>query len=210
MSAEAGPSPRSIVTERLELRPFAPGDEDAMALVFADADQLRFWGPPLDREAIRDRIARNIESFRLDGFARCAIVLRDGGELVGDAGLTRTDVEGVEEIELGWVVRPDRGGRGIATEAAAAWRDHAFGPLGLVRIVSMIRRENAPSRRVAEKIGMRVERDAFWNDAPHLVYALDRNESIRDESIPDESIRDESIRAQSIRASYGSGVRSRP
>jgi ribosomal-protein-alanine N-acetyltransferase len=190
MSVEAGASPPSIVTRRLELRPFAPGDEDAMVLVFADADQLRFWGPPLDRPAVRDRIARNIESLRVDGFARWAIVLRDGGELVGDAGLTRTEVEGVGEIELGWVVRGDRGGRGIATEAGAAWRDHAFGPLGLMRIVSMIRPDNAASRRVAEKIGMRVEGEAFWNDAPHLVYALDRDEGTR--------------------ASYGSGVRSRP
>jgi ribosomal-protein-alanine N-acetyltransferase len=189
MPIEAAASRSSILTERLELRPFAPGDEDAMALVFADAEQLRFWGPPLDRSAIRDRIARNIEAFGVDGFARWAIVLRDVGELVGDAGLTRTDVEGVEEIELGWVVGRDNGGRGIATEAGEAWRDHAFGPLGLGRIVSMIRRENAASRRVAEKIGMRMEREAIWNDAPHLVYGLDRDEAIR--------------------ASYGSGVRSR-
>jgi [ribosomal protein S5]-alanine N-acetyltransferase len=172
------PAP-SIATERLDLRPFTSDDEEAMAAVFADAELLRFWGPPLDRDAVRQRIVRNAELNRVDGFARWAIVLRDGGKLVGDAGLTRTDVEGIEEIELGWVVRRDHGGRGIATEAAAAWRDHAFGPLGLVRIVSMIRRENAPSRRVAEKIGMGVEREARWNEVPHLVYALDRDDAMR-------------------------------
>jgi ribosomal-protein-alanine N-acetyltransferase len=172
---EDADAPR-ILTDRLELRPFEPGDEDAMAAVFGDAEALRFWGPPLDAGAIRERIERNRERQARDGFARWAIVLRATGELVGDAGLTWTDVEGVDEVELGWVVRRDRWGLGIASEAGAAWRDHALGRLGLRRIVSMIRPDNIASRRVAEKLGMRVEREAFWNDAPHLAYVLERGD----------------------------------
>jgi RimJ/RimL family protein N-acetyltransferase len=61
---------------------------------------------------------------------------------------------------------------GIATEAGAAWRDHAFDSLGLERIVSMISAQNSASRRVAEKLGMSVEREAMWGDLPHLMYSL--------------------------------------
>jgi RimJ/RimL family protein N-acetyltransferase len=163
-----------ILTPRLMLRPFAPGDEDAMALVFGDAAALRFWGTPLGADDIRGRIERNRERLEADGFARWAIVDRERLELIGDAGLSRTDVEGAEEIELGWVVRSDRVGMGYATEAGAAWRDRAFGALGLRRIVSMIRPANGASRRVADKLGMSVERQASWNDAPHLMYVLER------------------------------------
>jgi RimJ/RimL family protein N-acetyltransferase len=173
-AAGRGDPAAPIRTERLELRPFRPGDEDAMALVYGDADALRFWGPPLTREEIARRIERNLERLAADGFARWAIVVRQTGELVGDAGLSRTEVEGVEEIELGWVVRPDRWGKGFATEAGAAWRDRAFAELGLHRIVSMIRPDNTSSRRVAEKLGMEVRRHATWNDAPHLMYVLER------------------------------------
>jgi RimJ/RimL family protein N-acetyltransferase len=165
-----------ILTGRLELRPFEHRDEDAMAAVFGDAEALRFWGPPLDADAMRERIERNRERQARDGFARWAIVLRETAELVGDAGLAWTDVEGADEVELGWVVRRDRWGLGIASEAGAAWRDRAFGRLGLRRIVSMIRAENVASRRVAEKLGMRVEREAWWNDSPHLVYVLERDD----------------------------------
>ncbi|HEY3265240.1 MAG TPA: GNAT family N-acetyltransferase [Actinomycetota bacterium] len=179
MARAENDSPVSILTERLLLRPFVPDDDDAMALVFDDGELLRFWGPPLDRDAVRERIASNRARFEADDFARWAIVLWASGELVGDAGLTRTDVEGVEEVELGWVVRRDHGGRGIATEAGGAWRDHAFGRLGLDRIVSMISPENAASRRVAEKLGMSIEREAFWNDAPHLMYVLERSAAIQ-------------------------------
>ena len=175
MTAEdaAGTRP-PIRTQRLELRPFVPGDADALARVVSDADALRFWGAPLQPDEVRDRIERNRAQFLADGLGRCAIVLLQTGELVGDAGLTRTDVEGVEEIELGWIVAPAHWGRGYASEAGAAWRDHAFGALGLSRFVSMIREENAASRRVAEKLDMRIERTAHWNDAPHLVYVAER------------------------------------
>jgi [ribosomal protein S5]-alanine N-acetyltransferase len=166
--------PTPILTARLELRPFAPGDEDAMLEVFGDAEALRFWGPPLDRDAVRERIERNRERQARNGFARWAIALRASGELVGDAGLTRTDVDGADEVELGWVVRSDHHGLGIASEAGSAWLDHAFGDLELGRVVSLIRAENVASRRVADKLGMRVEREVSWNDAPHLMYVLER------------------------------------
>jgi ribosomal-protein-alanine N-acetyltransferase len=81
-------------------------------------------------------------------------------------------VEGRPEVELGWIVRrPHRGG-GIANEAGAAWRDFAFDTLGLERIVSMISAENTASRRLAEKLGMTVEREALWGDPPHLMYSV--------------------------------------
>jgi ribosomal-protein-alanine N-acetyltransferase len=76
-----------------------------------------------------------------------------------------------------WV---DRGvaGRGIAPTAVALAVDHCFGPVGLHRIELNVRPENAPSRRVAEKLGFRDEGtrlrylhiDRDWRD--HLCFAL--------------------------------------
>ena len=72
---------------------------------------------------------------------------------------------------LGWIAARSHCGQGIATEAAAAWGDYAFGTLGLGRIVSMVSEENVASRRVAEKLGARVEREAVWDGLPMLMYA---------------------------------------
>jgi len=112
-----------------------------------------------------------VARYDTDGFGRCAIVLRATGKLVGDCGLIRTTVESVSEVELGWVVRRSHRGLGIATEAAAAWRDYAFAVLALERIVSMVAAENIASRRVAEKLGMTVERPAVWGGLPMLMYS---------------------------------------
>jgi RimJ/RimL family protein N-acetyltransferase len=59
------------------------------------------------------------------------------------------------EIEIGWRLRRDAWGRGVATEAAAPILDHGLRALGLGRIIADIAPANAGSRRVAEKIGMR-------------------------------------------------------
>jgi RimJ/RimL family protein N-acetyltransferase len=169
------PAPPHLETDRLVLRPLTLADLDAVCELLGDAESLVHWGEPLDRDGALSWIERNLARYRADGFGRCAVVHRSSGHLIGDCGLIRTEVEGVEEVELGWIVAASQQGRGIATEAAAAWRDHAFGALGLQRIVSMISEANRASRRVAEKLGMTLERPAVWGSDPMLMYSLDRS-----------------------------------
>ncbi len=138
--------------------------------MLGDAEGLRLWGDPLDRDGARASIERNLARYEAAGCGRCAVILRASGEMVGDCGLVPTEVEGQPETELGWITRRSHWGQGIAAEAGAAWRDHAFDTLGLARIVSMVSAKNLASRRVAEKLGMHVEREAIWGGAPHLMY----------------------------------------
>jgi [ribosomal protein S5]-alanine N-acetyltransferase len=48
--------------------------------------------------------------------------------------------------------------------------DYAFRRFDVERVVSMIRPENAASRRVAEKNGLTVERVVLWRDYDHYIY----------------------------------------
>ena len=164
----------SLETARLRLRPLRAGDLDELSVLLGDAEALAHWGAPLDREGARRWIERNLARYENDGFGRCAVLLRATGELVGDCGLAPATVEGVPEVELGWIVRRAHWGRGFATEAGGAWRDHAFDALGRDRIVSMIGPGNVASRRVAERLGGRVERTAMWGGSRMLMYAYRR------------------------------------
>lgn len=166
-----------LATKRLELRTFTFDDIDELASMLGDAEALTEWGPPLTRDESRSWIVRNRKRYENDGFGRCAVILRCTGELVGDCGLIRTVVQGQPEVELGWIVRRTHWGMGIATEAGAVWRDYAFESLALERIVSMVSDQNNASRRVAEKLGMTVERRAMWNDLPYLMYSVRRDQT---------------------------------
>ena len=100
------------------------------------------------------------------------LALRESGVLIGDCGPVWQEVDGPAELEIGYHVHANHRNRGLATEAARAVRDYAFATLGVDHVISLIRPENLPSRRVAEKNGFTLNRTVFWRDYDHCVYRL--------------------------------------
>ena len=161
-----------LETPRLILREFFPDDADALARVLSDPETMRFYPAPFDRAGVEQWIVRNLCRYANDGHGLWAMILKPGGELIGDCGLTIQDVDGEKEIEIGYHVRRDHWGHGFATEAARACRDFGFSHLDAKRLVSIIRPENLPSRRVAEKNGMTVWKEVVRATFPHLAYSI--------------------------------------
>jgi ribosomal-protein-alanine N-acetyltransferase len=163
-------------TARLRLRPFAAdlSDLDPLHEIQSDPDHMRFYPHPFSRDESRAWIERSLEHEEQYGYGLWAIEDRESGEFLGNCGPVHQKVEGVEEVELGWSVTPRRARQGIATEAAAAWRERCLGPLGMERVISLIRPENSPSRGVAERIGMSVWKETLHGSMawPHLVYRI--------------------------------------
>ena len=93
-------------------------------------------------------------------------------DLIGDCGITRQEVDGEHFYEIGYHLRRDYWGQGFATEAACACRDWGFAHLKAERLISLIRPENLPSRRVAERNGMTIWKEIIWRGLPHLVYSI--------------------------------------
>lgn len=157
---------------RLIFREMTEADLDDMAALLGDEDVMRFYPRPLTRGEARDWITRNQRRYRADGFGLWVICERAGGEFVGDCGLTRQLVDGVDELEVGYHVRADRQGRGYGTEAAAAARDYARAVLGAARLIAIISPLNVPSQRVAAKIGLSAEKRArVANGTEAVIYA---------------------------------------
>ncbi len=166
-----------IETSRLILREFSANDADALALVLSDAETMRFYPAPLDRAGVEGWIARNLDRYARHGHGLWAMILKSTGEVVGDCGLTIQNVGGLQEIEIGYHVRRDHWGRGLASEAARACCDFGFAHLPAERLISLIRPENVPSRRVAEKNGMTVWKEVMWTNLLHLVYSIRREQA---------------------------------
>ena len=55
-------------------------------------------------------------------------------------------------------------------------RDHAFRDLKLPRVISLIHPDNLPSRRVAEKSGMEIEKETVFRGFPTLAFAISREQ----------------------------------
>ena len=168
-------TPPIIETPRLTLREFRSGDLGALAKVLSDAETMRFYPAPLDHAEVAAWIERNRRRYEKDGFGLWAMILKSSGELIGDCGLIRQLVDGAEEVEIGYHVRRDLWKDGLATEAAQACRDYGFANVPAARLISLIRPENRPSRRVAEKNGMTVRQEVSWRGFPHVLYAISRH-----------------------------------
>jgi [ribosomal protein S5]-alanine N-acetyltransferase len=163
-----------LETSRLVLREFCLEDAEALTAVLGDPETMRYYPAALDRAGVEQWIARNLRRYATDGHGLWAMVGKETGELIGDCGLTRQDVDGTNEMEIGYHVRRDLWRRGLATEAARACRDHGFTAFPLERLVSIIRVENVPSHRVAEKNGMTLWKEVTRAGLTHVVYALRR------------------------------------
>lgn len=156
-------------TERLILRHFHAFDGEAADRVFGDAEVMRFGPGVRTREWAREWLRGCLEDYyRRLGFGPFAVVEKSGREVVGYCGLFHfPSVAGRAEIELGYRLARLFWGRGYATEAALAVRDYAFDVLCLPRLVALIDPQNAASARVAEKVGMRYERDVMLEGYTH-------------------------------------------
>jgi RimJ/RimL family protein N-acetyltransferase len=137
-----------------------PDDLDDMAALLGDPQVMRYYPHPKSREEALAWIAWNQRLYREHGVGLWLLTLRDSGEFVGDCGLTPQQVDGVTELEVGYHVRAALQGRGLATEAAGACCDYARDLLGVDRLIAIIDPRNRPSQRVAEKLGLVVERDS--------------------------------------------------
>jgi RimJ/RimL family protein N-acetyltransferase len=150
---------------------------DALSRVLSDPEAMRFYPAPLDSAGVEQWIARNLRRYALNGHGLWAMVLKANGELIGDCGLTIQEVDGANEVEIGYHVRRDLWGQGLATEAARACRNYGFARLSVDRLISLIRPENLASRRVAEKNGMLVWKEVVRVGFPHLVYSVRKDQT---------------------------------
>jgi RimJ/RimL family protein N-acetyltransferase len=165
-----------LKTERLSLREFVSEDCDALATILSDPLTMHYYPAPFDRAGVADWIQRNRTRYANDGYGLWAMILNSTHELIGDCGLVRQSVDGVDEIEIGYHVRRDLWDRGYATEAARACREYGFATLATDRLISLIRPENLSSRRVAEKNGMTIWKEVTRANLLHYVYAIKRNQ----------------------------------
>jgi RimJ/RimL family protein N-acetyltransferase len=165
-----------LETERLRLRRFRDEDANAVFAIIGDRVAMQFYPKAFGREDAKQWVARNQRRYRDDGYGLFAVTLKDSDDVIGDCGIIKQNIEGETAVEVGYHFRRGQWGHGYATEAAQACMGLAFHAFGADKVISLIRPENVPSRRVAERNGMKLEREIVHYGLPHLVYAMSRDE----------------------------------
>ena len=153
-------------TSRLILRPFTVDDVEPAHGWFSDPAVMRYTllGPDKVRADTAARIAFYERHQADHGYSKWIIIDRASGRPAGDAGLIFLPEH--QWIDFGYRLAQPFWGRGLATEAASAWVQAAFGPLRLECLTAIVHPEHTPSIRVLQKLG-------FVQDRREVIRAIE-------------------------------------
>lgn len=162
-----------LETPRLLLRRFQRGDLPALAALYADAEIRRYFPEGTLSPA---ETAAELEWF-LDGhpahpdLGLWATIEKASGAFIGRCGLLPWQIDGVEEVEIAYLLDRAWWGQGLGSEAARGLVAHGFARLSLPRLIALIDAENLASIRVAEAAGLRFERMAEVGGGPCRIHS---------------------------------------
>lgn len=152
-------NPDTLVTDRLLLRRIVLDDAPAFHAMNTLPAVIRFVGnqPSESIEQTREMLKHSaLADYEKHGHGRFAVVWRETGEMIGFCGVKH--LPQIAEDELGYRLRPEFWGKGVATEACRAVIDHARDILKKKRLVSVIHPENEASKNVVRKLGFAYEK----------------------------------------------------
>lgn len=167
-----------IETKRLILREMTENDLPALRKILQNEEVMYAYEHAFSEEEVIKWFENQRRRYREDGFGLWAAVLKDSGEMIGQCGITYQDLGNERVPETGYLFQKKFWHSGYATEAAQACNRYAFDVLGMAEIYSIIRDNNLPSRKVAERNGMEIccsiTKHYYGIDMPHVVYRLQR------------------------------------
>lgn len=165
-----------LETQRLLHRKFTLDDLPKLIELRSDPEVNKYLGGTRlqNPEAIAKRIQVYIDCYDKFGFGVTAMIWKESGEIIGWSGLMPLEETG--EIEVGYGMSKEFWGKGIGLETALAWLDYGFNRAGLEKIVAIAQPENAGSRRIMEKCGMRYEKTEPHYGIECVFYAISKEE----------------------------------
>jgi RimJ/RimL family protein N-acetyltransferase len=174
----------SATTDRLRLREWDPEDESRFYAVMNRPEVMQHLGgmqTPREWGAAYQRVV----GFQRDyGHTFWIVEDRDGAGILGFCGIKRVNAPGAGMLtgkhEIGWRLRPEAQGKGIAKEAAIASMDLAFGRFGAADVIATTVPSNVASQGLMKRLGMTRRADLDYVDErfgpdlnPTIVFMMD-------------------------------------
>ena len=164
-----------IRTDRLVLRPLRADDLPGLHAIMSDARAMRYWSWPAHSDLAQTK--RFLDGCLRGGPDVLEYAVDLDGAFIGRVGMW-------QKAEIGYILRPDHWGRGLATEAVAALVRtvfHRFPGIDVLR--ADIDPRNLASDRLLRRLGFVLERveeknflydDAEWCDTAYFTLSRER------------------------------------
>ncbi len=165
-----------LETERVYLRQLTQADYEALSTLLQDEEVMYAYEHAFTPEEVQEWLDKQLKRYLEDGIGLWAIISKETGEFLGQAGLTWQETDQERELEVGYLLKKEYWHQGYATEAAKACKEYAFYVLGQNRVSAIIRDNNLASQQVAQRLGMTPERQFvkhyYGMDMVHIIYSI--------------------------------------
>ena len=138
-----------------------PEDKDFIINLWTNSDITKYMGGSRDRNKMTLAVEENINDPFQDEYDLWILVDKSNRSPIGHCGLLKKDVEGIEEIEVIYVINKKFWGNGYATEIANMLINYAFEEKKINSIIALIKPQNKASEKVAINIGMKLEKEVI-------------------------------------------------
>ncbi len=168
--------PTILETRRLLFRRLILDDLDALFALYSDPEIRRYFPEgTLNYEETREEL-----EWFLNGHPKhpelglWATLYRETNQFIGRCGLLPWTIEGRSEVEVAYLLDKQYWRQGLGTEAAQAILDYGFEQLNLSRLICMVDPDNYASAKVAQNIGMTLEKEMKDEKGPFLLFSISR------------------------------------
>jgi [ribosomal protein S5]-alanine N-acetyltransferase len=158
-----------FISERLLIRAWKESDAEAFYELTQD-EGFNLYPINVYRQKSIDTAREWIRKAK----GKLAVFEKESGKLIGMGGLTPWAWEGEELFDITYRLRESAWGKGYGWELAEALVHHGFRQLGLEQITATITPDNLPSKKIAEKLGMKFDRHILLLGVPTDLYRLRR------------------------------------
>lgn len=160
----------SIRSARLEIKKWTVDQSEAFFELSKDPGFTRF--PITDyRQGSLESAKQWIEN----NIGKYSVIEKDTRSLIGMGGLTPWKWEGEDLVDLTYRLKDSAQGKGYGYELAQALVGYAFGEMKLDQITATITPDNEPSKKLAEKLGMKFDKRIELLGVPTDLYRLFKN-----------------------------------
>lgn len=166
-------------TNRLILRHLVMDDLNDLLALYSDPEIRRYFPEGvLNLDGTREELEWHMNGHpRYPELGLWATIHQETGKFIGRCGLLPWEIDGKLEVEIAYLLDKSFWHQGLATEAAQGILKYGFEKLNLSRLICLIDPDNIASQRVAERIGMTLERRVDGIDGdnfPTLIYSIDK------------------------------------
>jgi RimJ/RimL family protein N-acetyltransferase len=169
-----GPYKIVFETDRLFLRQQVSADLSELWEFHCNPENTRYYQEaPRTLDEVREELDWDLDWYKKnDDLGKWAIIHKENGKIIGLCSLLPWTIDGMEEIEMAYILAEAYRGQGLGTELSQAVIQYGFESLNLSRIISLIEADNMTSRRVVEKVGLRFEKVVQDETGLFLVYSI--------------------------------------